>query len=269
MNTMQAYQDFAIDIARYAGKVMRDYFVRAEKGVEFKPDESPVTQADKQINAYLIERVAEAWPDHGVSGEEASTMTAAHRDVWVCDPIDGTIPFIIGIPTAMFSLALVRDGVPILGVAYDPFGDRLFTAIAGEGAYLNGQRIHVSDRDLPHRAIIAGPSHSNGVRAAAALYDELQDQGGYITLFPGNVYKCTLIAEGRIDGRIFGGPYAHDIAAVKVIVEEAGGRVTDLTGNDQRYNGRITGAIISNGHIHDQLVNAVHGFGGAEAVMKA
>lgn len=86
-------------------------------------------------------------------------------------------------------------------------------------------------------------------------------------MFPGNVYKCTLIADGHLDGRIFAGPYAHDIAAIKVIVEEAGGRVTDLAGNNQRYDGRIKGAIISNGVIHAALVAAVEAWGGVEKAM--
>jgi len=267
MNDMQAQLDFAIAIAKHAGTIMRDYYDRTEKGIQRKADESPVTIADKLINDYLIEQVAVHFPKHGVLGEEASTMTAEHVDVWVCDPIDGTIPFIMGIPTAMFSLALVHNGEPLIGVSYDPFMDRLFTAVKGKGAYCNDKPVHVSDRTLENRAIVAGPSYPDGLLRAVSLYEGLKAHGAYITMFPGNVYKCSLIADGRIDGRIFSGPYAHDIAAIKVIVEEAGGRVTDLDGNEQRYDGRIKGAIISNGHIHEALVNAVKGFGGPEKVM--
>lgn len=267
MDSLEKERTFAIAIARHAGEVMRAYYQKHDKNTALKADKSPVTAADTLINEYLIEQVGQVFPTHGVLGEEASTMTADHVMVWVCDPIDGTIPFILGLPTAMFSLALVRDGEPILGVAYDPFLDRLFCAVKGQEATCNDQPIHVSSRTLADGAIIAGPSHTKGVLRGQALYESLHQQGASVTLFSGNVYKCTLVADGHLDGRIFSGPCAHDIAALKVIVEAAGGRVTDLSGNEQRYDGHIKGAIISNGVIHNDLLAAVQAFGGAIKVM--
>lgn len=246
---------------------MRAYFNAAEKGIQTKADMSPVTLVDKQINQMLIDEVADHFPDHGVLGEEASTVTDKHDSVWVCDPVDGTLPFIIGLPTAMFSLAFVYKGEPLIGVAYDPFLDRMFVAIKGQGAKLNGHSIHVDSGGMKG-ARIAGPTGVNTLLRSQELYNDLQARGAHVTAFPGNVYKCTLLAEGRMHGRIFSGHTAHDIAALKVIVEEAGGRVTDLDGNEQRYDRPIRGAIVSNGVIHDQLLEAVRHFGGAQKVMQ-
>ncbi len=262
----QELLDFATSLAHEAGEIMRRYYQSNEKGIETKADKSPVTAADKEINDLLITRVAQIYPDHGVLGEEASTVTAIHKDVWVCDPIDGTAAFILGLPTAMFSLAFVQDGQSIVGVAYDPFEERLFTAIKGQGAFCNGQPIHVDPRGI-QGAMVAGPSMASGVLHDQELYRDLIAQGATIPMFPGNVFKCALIAQGKLHGRIFGGPGAHDIAAIKVIVEEAGGKVTDLEGNEQRYDRAINGAIISNGVIHPQLVAAANSFGGPHKLM--
>lgn len=258
--------NFAKTFALEAGTVMRDYYVSSEKGIETKADRTPVTIADKQINSLLIDRVAKAYPDYGVLGEEASTITSKHSDVWVCDPIDGTAAFILGLPTAMFSLAFVHEGVPLIGVAYDPFLERLFTAVKDQGAFCNDIAIRAQPHEL-EGAIIAGLSTASGLLRDQAFYQDLIDQGATIPMFPGNVYKCTLLAEGRLHGRVFGGSGAHDIAAIKVLVEEAGGKVTDLEGNEQRYDRAIRGAIISNGTIHQDLVLAVARYGGPRALM--
>lgn len=267
MNELDDYVQFAVAFARNeARQTMLHYFNTTEKGIKEKTDRSPVTDADTAINDALIAAVQKTYPGHGVLGEEASAVSENQRDVWVCDPIDGTAAFILGLPTAMFSLAFVRDGEPLIGIAYDPFLDRLFAAIKGKGAFCNDMPVHIESHALSG-AFVAGPSTTNGMLRAQSLYQDLMDHGAIIPTFPGNVYKCTLLAEGKIHGRIFGGPGAHDIAAIKVIVEEAGGKVTDLAGNEQRYDRPIKGAIISNGTIHDDLVATVERFGGVEKAM--
>jgi fructose-1,6-bisphosphatase/inositol monophosphatase family enzyme len=251
---------FAASVAREAGDIMRHYFYHTERlNVETKSDKTPVTIADKQINDLLIERVQSTYPDHGVLGEENSWQPERGQ-LWVCDPIDGTRSFIIGEPASRFSLAYAEDGVPLAAVAYDPFQDRLFSATKGGGAFCNDQPIHVSDRSLA-AARIAGPGSMKELYKGKAVYDALQASGAYIRLSGGIVVQACLVADGHIDGRLFPGRSAHDIASVKLIVEEAGGKVTDLDGREQRYDGRIRGAIISNGVIHDELARAMAEFG--------
>lgn len=266
MNETQKRISFAESFAREAGAVMLEYFSNGNMGVESKPDKSLVTKADKEINRMLIERVEQLFPDHGVWGEEASTMTNEHTQLWVCDPIDGTSAFVFGLPTAMFSLAFVEDGVPTIGVAYDPFMDRMFVATKDGEARCNNTVIHVDDAPLEN-AVIAGPSYMTTLFETGGMYTELAKKGATIPMFPGGVYKGCLVAEGRLHGRIYSGPWSHDIAAIKVIIEAAGGKVTDLEGNNPRYDKKIKGAILSNGVIHDALVDAVRDFGGAAKVM--
>jgi fructose-1,6-bisphosphatase/inositol monophosphatase family enzyme len=263
---MTADQDqllaFAVSIARAAGDIMRDYSLRSDKGVETKPDGTPVTAADKAINQLLIDRVMETYPEHGVLGEEDSWQ-ATRSQLWVCDPIDGTVAFMYGIPTAMFSLALVIDGTPIVAVTYNPATDQLYTATRGGGAFCNERRIHVSTNTITRWALVIGPSMSQS-RARTSLFDRLQQSGlAYIRPLYGGVFRHCLIAEGKAEADMWGGSGAHDIAAVKLIVEEAGGKVTDMSGQQQRYDAPLQGAIVSNGNdgIHNLLITSLREYG--------
>lgn len=139
---MNEYKDVAIELAKSAGDTMRHHFTIGMK-ITWKADKTPVTIADTKINALVIKVIKDTFPTHGVLGEEASDYEVGDKYLWVCDPIDGTIPYSHGIPTSVFSLALVKDGEPILGVVYDPFMERMFFAQKGEGAFMNEQIINV------------------------------------------------------------------------------------------------------------------------------
>lgn len=250
---------FACGLAKDVGDIMRQYFHGSDQQIAIKADFSPVTIADTQINDMVIERVKTSYPSHGVLGEEASD-NADRRELWVCDPIDGTKGFTIGEPTAAFSLAYVVDGVPMLAVTYDPFQDRLYSAIKGRGAICNGEAIHVSQRAVKGAVAAVSGSFSEAERNSE-LYKMSMSMGMSVRMFSGIVFKCSLVAEGKLDCVLF--PYggAHDIAAAKLLVEEAGGKVTDMYGNEQRYDRPLKGAIVSNGLIHDELVRMVAAYG--------
>lgn len=242
---------FAKDLANQAGDIMKKYY-RADQQVEIKSDNTPVTIADKTVNDLVIEKIQSTFPDDGVMGEEASWHTDSER-LWVCDPIDGTIGYTMRIPTSMFSLALVIDGRSVLAVAYNPRVNELYYAVQGEGAFMNSQPIRVSSRAWGEGTRITTSSHE-GIFHSKGLVQSLKEQKVYVHALLGLVHQGCLIAEGAIDGRIFLYNGAHDIAAVKLIIEEAGGKVTDLEGNEQRYDQPINGAIMSNGLIHNKLL---------------
>lgn len=244
---------FAKDMAREAAEIMKKYY-RVDQQVVTKKDLSPVTIADTTINDVLIERVQSAFPDDGVIGEEASWEPERSR-VWVCDPIDGTVAYILKVPTSMFALALVEDGRPVMAVSYNPWVDELYWAAIGEGAYRNEEKIAVSKKTWGPGVHIAGSQ--NNPETHPDTRAELLEQGIHVNEFPGGVHKSCLVAEGAIEARIFMYAGAHDIAAVKLIIEEAGGKVTDLDGDEQRYDRPLNGAIMSNGLIHDELLNLV------------
>ena len=221
-----------------------------------KEDGSPVTAADEAVNALVIERVSELFPDDGIIGEEQSGGSGTSGRLWVCDPIDGTLPFTMGMPTNLFSLALVDDGEPVMGVLYDPYLDRLQEAVRGEGATVNGAPLRVSDQSLPG-GILAIPDVQFGQLDTAALASHVLTGGSRILCLASITYVSSLVASGQVAGALFPGSTVWDIAAVKVIVDQAGGRVTDLDGDPQRYDRPLNGAIISNGTCHDALIDLV------------
>lgn len=253
----EEYLKFAQELAREAGDIMLSYF-DTDMNSRKKEDESLVTIADEEINQLVIERVREKYPEHAVFGEEASTKNKSEY-LWVCDPIDGTVQFSKGVPLSVFSLALVYDGVPIVGVILDPFTNRLYHAIKEEPAYLNSEEIKTNTNDLSRDSIINVEWWPEANFFLGDISKKLSRGSSCWVLALGVVIQGGIqVARGRYDGCIFAGTKRKsiDIAALKVIVESAGGKVTDIYGNEQRYDGDIKGAIISNGKIHDELVRA-------------
>lgn len=250
-----SYLIFAKKLALRAGDTMLSYF---KQGVDstIKQDKSIVTKADVEINEMVIAEVVKSFPTHSIFGEEKKLHKNSDM-VWVCDPIDGTIPFSKGIPISVFSLALVQDGEPLLGVVYDPFMKRMYGAIKGFGAYLNDKKIFVSDisshempsADLEWRA----QADYNLSDCINGLSFDLKLDMFQIGTIAGS---ACMIAAGQLEASIFAGGKGKcvDVAAVKVIVEEAGGIVTDLYGNDQRYDGDIRGVVLANKKIHGDII---------------
>lgn len=238
--------EFAKTLALKAGEIMRKNF-SAAMTKEWKSNNTPVTATDLAINQMVMDECLLHFPDYGILAEEESRAKDGAEFVWVCDPVDGTIPFSHGIPTSVFSLALVKNGEPILGVIYDPFMDRLFWAEKGKGAFLNGQVVHVNKRGLDNSVI---SWESWGPKFAS-------DKKVLVVTLACVIYGGMLVASGELVGAFYDWVYAHDAASLKIIVEEAGGKVTDKEGKEQRYDGKINGAIISNGVVHQELLDFI------------
>ena len=245
----------AKELAREAGEIMRQYF-DGNQEMTIKEDSSPLTIADTAINRLVIEQLSKAFPDDGVIGEEESTTEFGMGRIWFCDPIDGTSAFTWGVPTAMFSLALVVDGRPVVGVCYEPMLDKLYWAVIGEGAYCNGQRIRVNDQTL-ETGLLGIISDAYRLRHETPYIDELLDRKINLAPFYGAVAKCVRVAEGRLVGYLEEYVSAHDVAASNVIVAEAGGRMTGLDGKEIDYSRPFKGAIVSNSIVHDELAHIV------------
>ena len=253
---MEHYLEFAKEIAYKAKEIMFKYFSN-DNGSSYKYDQTLVTKADIEINDYLIKRVKEEYPSHSVDGEEAQFGSSEY--VWVCEPIDGTAMYARGVPVAVFSLALVLDGEPMLGVIYDVFTDNLYSAIKGMGAYKNNTKIHVSDINLDDMRSVAHFDMYPGWKYN--VYDVIEELGkkSYFVSIGSVTHACILVASGEFNLVIFAGSEHKncDIAAAKIIVEEAGGKVTDLFGNEQRYDKDINGAVASNGIVHQEVIDTL------------
>ena len=251
------YLEFAKAIAYEAGKIMKKYF-NEDNGANYKIDQTIVTKADVEINEYLIRKVKEVYPDHSVDGEEEQFSQKSLYS-WVCDPVDGTAMYARGIPVAVFSLALVIDGIPVVGVVYDPFTDSLYSAAKNQGAYKNNKKINVNDilfddiRSVAHYDMIQNADYN-----IFKPIEELAQKTYFISI--GSIARASMcVASGALNVAIF--PLSKhkncDLAASKIIVEEAGGKVTDLFGEEQRYDCDLNGAIISNGVVHNEVVDTI------------
>jgi len=257
-NQHQEWLDFAKSVALEAGDIMRKYFGKKPDS-HLKANNTIVTVADEEINDLVIKRVTERYPAHDIDGEEASQCHDS-KYVWVCDPIDGTASFIMGLPVSVFSLALVIDGQPEVGVIYAPFSDHLYWASRGRGAYMNSQPIHVSQHSLDDRVemnVDWWPSAPWDVMQV--VHDLAYEKDVYVTTIGSTTHAAALVARGEFVASVFVGAKGKnvDIAAAKVIVEEAGGKVTDLFGREQRYDQDICGAVLSNGIVHEKIVEAM------------
>ena len=255
----QPYLDFAKGLAYEAGDIMREYFDPKAQRKQIKPDGSPVTIADLEINRLVIRRVAEQFPNDGVVGEEESTdVYGSDKHLWVCDPIDGTAAFTWGVPTAMFSLAMLVYGRPEIGVAYEPVTDRLYWAVRGHGAYVNGKPIRVNADSLATGTLAISSTMTD--LYGNPYYQELYQRGVAMAPIYGTVFSAASIADGRLIGNITSSAKNHDIAAGQVIIDEAGGMITDLAGKPLDYTRPFKGFIISNGVVHDELLACVRQF---------
>lgn len=196
------YLIFAKEMCIEAGKIMKKYFYQ-DNGASYKGDKTIVTLADKEINHILIEKVKEKFPDHSVDGEEEKFGKSKY--VWVCDPVDGTAMYARHIPVAVFSLALVVDGVPEVGVVYDPFLDKLYSAIKGQGAYCNDEKITVNDYKLEdERSISHFDMWPAAVYNVIPMLNELYQKTYFIGV--GSIIRaCMCVATGDFTCCIFPG----------------------------------------------------------------
>jgi myo-inositol-1(or 4)-monophosphatase len=256
---------FATDLAREAGDIMRKYFRSADIGTEWKEDATPVTVADTTINQLVIDAVKRAFPEHGVIGEEGS-YESEREQVWIVDPVDGTVPYSLGIPVSSFLLALVNkhDGQPVLGVTYEPYLDEMYTAVRGEGAFLNGATIETSKTGSLTKtyAALYGPAVQTEAvdYAPGRTIDELYERGCNGFRMASGAYTGARIATGQFASLVMGNGKPWDSASIAILVQEAGGVATDLEGNPRRYDKTELGCVISaNPEVHEQILKLVSG----------
>jgi histidinol-phosphatase len=238
--------DAAVEAARAAGQVAMKYY-RGGFEVMRKPDDTPVTQADREAERAIVELLGRAFPDYGVLGEEFGS--AGRRDPrWIIDPIDGTKNFVRRIPVWATLIALEEHGEITVGVIHNPVTGDLLSARRGGGAFLNGERIQVSGATDLGRSFLVHAGLGTVRRAGRwneflRLSDATERQRGF-----GDYLGYALVAEGKADLYAELDLKPWDLAPCKLIVEEAGGRFTDWDGRPTIYTGT---ALATNGRLHD------------------
>jgi histidinol-phosphatase len=239
----------AIQAAKAAGEVALRYF-RTALAVEYKGDSSPVTEADRECEKRITDILDAAFPDYGIYGEEFGERAGAGAR-WIVDPIDGTKNFIRGIPYFATLIALEEEGEVTTGVIYAPAVDDLLYAQRGSGAFDHRGRLRVSDiAHLNDGTVVFGGldifRRSNLWRGLEALVDGSSRQRGF-----GDYFGHTFIARGQAEAMVELDLKPYDVAPLKIIIEEAGGRFTDLKGEATIYGGE---AVTSNGLVHDEVL---------------
>ncbi|MBN2430200.1 MAG: inositol monophosphatase [Acidobacteria bacterium] len=249
-----AYIETAVKIAAQAGDLALHYF---RQGVEVrkKGKIDLVTEADVAVEEQIVSELREEFPGHGLLREEGEAENLAEEFVWVVDPIDGTTNFAHGYPMFCVSIGLRRQGREVAGVVYAPVLQEMFWAAEGEGAWLNGRRIRVSEvAKLEDGMLCTGfpydvHRHYEDVlgdleRVLPAAQAVRRDGSAALNL-------C-YVAAGRFDGFWERRLHPWDTAAARVVVTEAGGRVSRFDGGPYSiFDGEI---LASNGRIHDQMI---------------
>lgn len=246
-----------------ASKKALEIFHSGQHNGRFKADGSIVTDADIALNQEFIERIKKHFPEDGVIGEELSYETNSSLQ-WILDPIDGTEAFWLGSANWAVSLGLLNEGKSTWGLIANPVLNRLIYAKDGEGAYKTSidnpkeaTKLKVTETDNLDNAKIFGLTGKEMDFPTSGFVEELLTISEYYLDFYSVVENASYVALGKVDAAIFWWTTAHDIGPLHVIVEEAGGKVTDLFGNHQLYNQSIKGAVMSNGVIHDELIKLI------------
>ena len=249
-------------IAREAGAVLRDFFIQGVE-TEYKGDADLVTIADRTSEKLIRERLGAAFPQHGIFGEEGTRERLDAEFRWYVDPLDGTTNFAHGFPQFCVSLGLEQrpaglapqlDGTMVAAVIFDPMRDELFTAERGRGALLNGRPMRVSPIAELSRALVATgfPSRKRHANPNIHFYQEFTMRSHGVRRAGSAALDLAFVAAGRLDAFWEFTLNPWDTAAGFLLVEEAGGRITDFSGGPFLLNSREV--LASNSLLHVELL---------------
>jgi histidinol-phosphatase len=244
----------ALDAAEAAGEVIRRLY-RRNIEITVKADKSPVTEADVEAERTIRQLLESRFPDHGFFGEETGSHGMGADYVWLVDPIDGTKSFVREYPMFSTQIALLAEGELILGVSSAPVYGELAWAERGKGAWLGKERLKVSDVASIGAATLSSGNLKSLARGPAwSRYGSLVGAVNRIRGY-GDFLHYHLLAGGKIDAVIESDVNILDIAALAVIVEEAGGRFTDLSGGAVGFD--TTTVLATNGRLHQEILETI------------
>jgi myo-inositol-1(or 4)-monophosphatase len=254
---MMELTNFAVNIARDAGHLLQEKF-NSKHEIQYKGEINLVTEADKMSEDLIIAAIHRSYPSHGILAEESPAQKADAKIRWIIDPLDGTTNYAHGFPVFCVSIALEEKGVIISGVIFDPLRNDMFVAERGSGAHLNGARLHVSSVNELSRSLLATgfpydirESKDNNLDYFNAMAIKVQAirRAGAAAL------DLAYVAAGRFDGFWELKLMPWDMAAGCLMVEEAGGLISDISGG--KWNISVSGITASNGLIHQQMIEVL------------
>jgi len=254
---MKDFITVARDAALKAGRILREN-IHGLREITYKGDINLVTEMDVRSERTIVEMLHGAFPDHGVVAEEETKLCNASGYTWVIDPLDGTTNYAHGYPCFAVSIALKHEEDVILGVVYDPMRDELFVAQKGLGAYLNGKQINVSAVDTLIKSLLAtGFPYDRKVsdKNNLSYFYDLLMASQEVRRDGSAALDLCYVAAGRLDGFWELKLKPWDVAAGSLVVNEAGGLVSDLSGN--RFDIHAEEILASNGRIHRQMIKVL------------
>lgn len=224
--------DFIIDLSKQAGEILKEGYGKTHE-VTYKGPIDLVTEIDTKAEALLVSRIQGAFPTHTIVAEEAGLLQGSSEHRWFIDPVDGTSNYSRGVPMFCVSIAYAFQGKMLLAAVYEPLRDESFYAEKGQGAFLNGSPIHVSETaDLLGSMLVTGfPYDMNQEHNNVDNFINLVKKAHTVRRLGSAVLDQAYVAMGRLDGYWEAGVSAWDIAAGTLLIEEAGGLVTRMNGS--------------------------------------
>ncbi len=259
---MEELYNLAVETAKSAGDYIQQQ-VSQVKQVDHKGRADLVTNIDRESEAMIVEAIGERFPEHAIIAEEKDYEKRDHDYRWVIDPLDGTTNFVHGYRHYAVSIGLHVKREPVIGVVYDPANEELFTAIRGQGAFLNGTKISVSKTN----------QLENSMLVTGIPYDMDEHWHRSFDLFKAFYYRThgvrrdgsaaldmCYVASGRFDGFWEYNLHPWDVAAAMLIVQEAGGRVSDFkNGRSSIFDTEI---LATNGSVHTNMLDVIQAYPG-------
>ncbi len=247
--------DFAQTTVTQARAVALKWFRQAPEIIT-KADESPVTIADRSVEQFLRDAILQRYPEHGMLGEEFGLSHLDAQYLWSIDPIDGTRSFISGNPLWGCLVALLRDGVPVFGIVDIPFTGERWVGAQGQGCQYRGGACHTRQTDRLQDAILYATSPDIFTGDEARVFDALT-RAVYLRRFGGDCYSYALLASGHVDLVVEAGLQPYDYLALRPVIEEAGGVISDWAGQPvtMHSDGRVIAA--ANPALHRAVLDIV------------
>ncbi|KKQ23876.1 MAG: Inositol-1-monophosphatase [Candidatus Roizmanbacteria bacterium GW2011_GWC2_37_13] len=246
---------FAKTLALKAGEIINKNFLHSK--ITTKSNLTPVTETDVSISKMVINEVKKHFPDHTVLDEELQNTQVDSEYIWVCDPVDGTVPFSHHVPTSMFSLALCFNERPVVAVTYDPFIKRMFYTKKDDYSYMNDRKISVNKEGFKKGDYIYGFPVRKKDFDLNRFVKLLSDKQINMSLIESIVYETMLLAMGIVKATVTSAAHPWDRAAAIMIIENANGKCTDENGDRMTAFGNPKYFITSNGTVHEEILNTL------------
>lgn len=256
----------AVEWAGDAGELARSR-MGTKRSIDYKPDRSPVTDVDLELQQLIVARISREFPAHGIVAEEMECHVPARPDsgdeqcFWIIDPLDGTRNYIRGLPVYCVALALMQEGTPVVAVVHDPNREVTYTAVRGQGAFAGTQRLAASDRGLSDKPLLAIPS-AKSIPLPDVVYREWLARG-VLRQMGSTCLILAWTAAGALDASYGQEDKLWDVAAGSLLVEEAGGVITTPQGESifpidpQAYRAEAVAFLAAGQRLHGALLKTL------------